>query len=393
MTANESEPEARYTTVEARSLLRHSGMVDPWFLGGFGLNLYRGCEHGCTYCDGRAERYYVEGDFARDIAVKANSLLLAQQELCKRREPGFLFLGGGVSDSYQPAEAQYQLARGILSIAAEAKLPVHLLTKSALIERDFDLLACINQDSRAIVSFSLHTTDDQLRQVVEPRAASISERLRLLAKARALGMSGGLMAMPLLPGLSDSPAQIDELVRRAADSGAQYVCFGGLTLRPGRQKECYYGMLSSNWPHLVGGYDRAYGQNLASGAPDPRYAKKLTLRFTDALAKANLPARIPRAVFTGILPLYAEASVLLEHAETAALLRGIRRPLGRAGHLLAQWARKRVVALQRRRGFHYHEVEAEFVERTRDGSLCEIDGITSDALEELRKLGFERRER
>jgi DNA repair photolyase len=148
--------------------------------GNFGANLYGGCEHGCVYCDGRAERYFVDGDFDRDIAVKVNALEIARQELKQRREPGFIFLGGGVSDCYQPAEAQYRLACGLLQLTLEAGLGVHVLTKSALVERDFDLLSEINRQSKTIVSFSLHTVDDNVRRDFEPKTASVKERFRLL---------------------------------------------------------------------------------------------------------------------------------------------------------------------------------------------------------------------
>jgi DNA repair photolyase len=379
---------ADYRAVNARSLMRESVLVDPWFLGRFGLNLYRGCEHGCLYCDGRAERYYVEGDFARDIIVKGNALELADLELTKRREPGFLFLGGGVSDSYQPAEAHYRLARGILERAAALHIPIHVLTKSALVERDFDLLQTIHQRGRAVVSFSLQTTDDALRQAVEPRASSVTERLRLLAQARALGMHGGIMAMPILPGLSDTQAKVDDLVQQAADHGAEFVCFGSLTLRPGRQKQAFYDFLHTTWPTLVAGYDRAYGRNLSSGAADRRFSAKVLGRFAAALSRAHLPCRIPRAVFAGVVPRYTEASVLLEHAEAAAQLQGVHRPLGHAGHALAQWARARVVKLGRRRHFEYGEVEAEFAARMSDGSLTEIEGVSPEAFEQLQLLGF-----
>lgn len=97
---------ARYHEVEAKSVLRRSAGVDPWFLGRFGSNLYRGCEHGCTYCDGRAERYYVTGDFARDIQVKRNAVELARDELARMREPGLLFIGGGVCDACRPRDSQ-----------------------------------------------------------------------------------------------------------------------------------------------------------------------------------------------------------------------------------------------------------------------------------------------
>jgi hypothetical protein len=81
-----------YHEIAAKSILRRSTVVDPWFLGRFGSNLYRGCAHACVYCDGRAERYYVTGDFARDIQVKCNALALARDELARMREPGFLFI-------------------------------------------------------------------------------------------------------------------------------------------------------------------------------------------------------------------------------------------------------------------------------------------------------------
>jgi DNA repair photolyase len=379
---------ARYTSVNARSLLRESVLVDPWFLGRFGSNLYRGCEHGCLYCDGRAERYYVPGDFARDIVVKGNALELADVELAKRREPGFLFLGGGVSDSYQPAEARYRLARGVLERAATLKIPVHVLTKSALIERDFDLLETIHHHARTIVSFSLQSADDRVRQIMEPGASSVSERLRLLAKARTRGMHGGIMAMPILPGISDTQEQIEDLVRKAADSGAEFVCFGSLTLRPGRQKQVFYTALHDTWPDLVPGYDRAYARNLSSGAPDQRFSEKVRHRFAEALARAHLPCRIPRAVFAGMVPRYTEASVLLEHTEAAAELDGEHRSLAQSGQKLAEWAHERVVKLGRRKHFDYRDVEAEFVSRVTDGSLCEINGITASALDELRQLGF-----
>jgi DNA repair photolyase len=332
----------------------------------------------------------VAGDFARDIAVKGNALELADAELAKRREPGFLFLGGGVSDSYQPAETHYRLARGILERAASLKIPVHVLTKSALVERDFDLLETLNHHARAIVSFSLQTADDRVREVVEPGACSVGERLRLLAKARAHGMRGGIMAMPILPGISDSREQIEDLVRKAADSGAEFICFGSLTLRPGRQKQTFYAALHDTWPHLVPGYDRAYARNLSSGAPDPRFSDKVRHRFAEALARANLPCRIPREVFAGMVPRYTEASVLLEHAEAAAQLAGQHRSLAHSGQKLAEWAHERVVKLGRRKRFDYRDVESEFVSRVSDGSLCEIDGITASALDELRQLGFGR---
>jgi DNA repair photolyase len=378
-----------YVETTARSVLTTSVLVDPWFIGSFGMNLYRGCAHGCIYCDGRAERYYVEGDFERDIVVKRNGADLVAAELERCREPGFVFLGGGVSDSYQPADSKYELTRRVLEQILEHGRSVHVLTKSALVERDFDLLAEISRKRRALFSVSLQSVDDAIISRVEPRAASAAERLRLLAAARRMGLDTGIMAMPLLPGISDTAEKIGELVRAAKDVGVGFVCFGGLTLRPGRQKEFYYEHLRRWWPELVPGYDRAYGSNRASGAPDPRLTRKVTRRFAEALSKYGVPSRIPRAVFHGAVPIYTEASVLLEHTEAAALLEGRTVPLMAAGFALAKWARKRLVAISRSKGGSYRDVEAEFLSRIVDGSLVEIDGMTPLALHHLRELGFE----
>ena len=150
--------------IDAKTVTRTTGVTDPWFLGRFGMNLYRGCEHACRYCDGRAERYRVEGDFARDIQVKRNAVAVLERELSRIREPGFVFVGGGVSDAYQPAEEVYGLARGALEVSLARGLPVHVLTKSTLVARDLDLLQAVRDEAGvAILSMSIQTVDDDLR--------------------------------------------------------------------------------------------------------------------------------------------------------------------------------------------------------------------------------------
>lgn len=361
---------AEYFEATAKTVTRLRGVVDPWFLGRYGMNLYRGCEHGCLYCDGRAERYYVVGRFDQDIQVKVNAAAVLDEELERRREPGFVFLGGGVCDAYQPAEARYRLARGALEVALTRGLPVHALTKSALVERDLDLLAAIAERSGAILSFSLQTADDEVRRRFEPGASSVDERLRLLREARRRGIATGVMAMPVLPGISDKPEQIDALAAAASDAGADFVLFGALTLRPGQQKDAYLKAIASDYPHHLAGYERLYRSARASGAPDERYLARVDTRFRSALARHGLPGRIPRRLFSGRVPLYAEVGVLLEHRgyETSDP------SLGRAGFALQDWARRRLAEGARRRDFTYREVEAEMRERLR-----EIPGLTASA--------------
>src|SRR4030066_1759735 len=156
--------------VEAKSILRKHKRMDSWFISCYGMNLYRGCTHSCVYCDGRAEGYYVDGEFGKDVTVKVNAIEILRRELdpTRKRVPfkrSFILVGGGVGDSYQPIEKKYQLTRKTLELMYEYNFPVHMLTKSTLIERDIDILKEINKQSRAIVSFSFSSVDDRISAV------------------------------------------------------------------------------------------------------------------------------------------------------------------------------------------------------------------------------------
>jgi DNA repair photolyase len=381
----EGQTPARYHEVAAKSLLRRSVIVDPYFLGRFGSNLYRGCEHGCLYCDGRAERYYVSGTFDRDIEVKGNALELAGRELGLMREPGFLFIGGGVCDAYQPAEERYALARGLLRLCQERRVPVHVLTKSALAERDFDVLAEINRDTRAILSFSIALGDERQRSIFEPGAAPLDERWRLLRRAHEAGLGTAVMAMPLLPGLSDQPDQIESLLTRAAEVGVDFVCAGGLTLRPGRQKDGFFAVLAREFPELVPGYQKLYREDRASGAPDPRYSDRLYQRCHELQGQHKLPGRMPQRLFHGLVPIYTELSVLLEHrAYERKEAGGMNGRLARAGQAVGAWARARLARQRGRNAFR--EVEAELSFLMRSQRLCEIPDLDASVIPDVEEI-------
>jgi DNA repair photolyase len=160
-------------------------------------------------------------------------------------------LGGGVTDAYQGVETRYRLARSVLELAARHRFAVHVLTKSALVRRDLDLLAEINAKSRAILSFSIVTCDDAVRQAYEPHAAPIEARFEVLEQARALGIHTGVMAMPILPGISDSPKQLEALFSRAARAKVDFMLASGLTLRRGRQKEAFFETVARHHPERL----------------------------------------------------------------------------------------------------------------------------------------------
>jgi DNA repair photolyase len=390
MSASESPPIqsfACYREVQAKTVTRLAGIVDPWFLGRYGMNLYRGCEHGCAYCDGRAERYRVDGDFERDIVVKRNAAELLRAELRRIREPGFVFMGGGVSDSYQPAEARYQLARGALRVALDAGLAVHVLTKSTLVERDLDLLVEIQSRSRAIVSMSIQTVDDRIRQTFEPGASSVDDRWRVLEHARRLGVATGLMAVPVLPGLSDTPEAIGALLARAADVGVNFVCFGGLTLRPGVQKEFFLRRVAEHNSDLVEKYRRVYAVEKSTGTADPRYYARVDRRFAEALVRYGLPGRIPHPVFHGMMPYYSEVAVLLEHSEFESRRSGRPQPgLSRAAMAIQQWARSRLARHARVKGYDYRQVQHEFRLMVQEERAPALEGMTQAGWTEAQRI-------
>ncbi|OHD75327.1 MAG: hypothetical protein A2V99_12970 [Spirochaetes bacterium RBG_16_67_19] len=325
--------------VRAGSLLRKGSRVDSWFLAGCGLNLYRGCAHDCAYCDGRAEKYAVQGEFGRQVEVKVNAPELLRRELEPRRRRvagagpgGYVLLGGGVGDSYQPAERRYRLARASLELLLELGRPVHVLTKSILAERDLDLLLAIQARSRAILSMSFSCADDELAARFEPGVPAPSARFALLERCRKAGLPTGLYLMPALPFLTDTGEMLGRTLRRAAEAGVDFVVFGGLTLKPGRQKEHYLAVLAAFRPELAERTRRLYPER---GQIPGGYSRQILARFSALADELRLPARMPPALYEGLLSAGERAAVVLEHLHYLLEQRGGSSPYGGAARLVA----------------------------------------------------------
>ena len=304
--------------IKAKSILRKMRHVDSWFVSGSGLNLYRGCAHDCAYCDGRAEKYRVEGEFGSEIQVKVNAVEVLRRELGQDRpgqrefwpltspgRGGFILLGGGVGDSYQPVEARYGIARQTLELFAELKIPVHVLTKSALVLRDADVLERIARSAGALVSFSLSSADDNLSEVLEPGATPPSERLRALAMLKDCGIAGGVFLMPVIPFVADSERHIEATVAAAVSAGARYVLFGGMTLKQGRQKDHFLAALKKFRPDLLPRYTDLYPPP-PEGRPDwgnapPDYYRRVIRIFAAAARNNRVPPRIPLTLFKDVV--------------------------------------------------------------------------------------------
>jgi DNA repair photolyase len=357
-----SEPAGTFTPhprVVAKAL-RRSSLVDPFLCCRYSFSPYMACGHGCAYCDGRAERYWVEGDFERDIVTRTNIADVLREELSRLRERAPAAIGSGISDAYQPLEEQQGLMQDCAFVLADFRFPVTLLTKSSLVRRDIDIWEGVNRASSFILNLSIATLDESVRRRFEPRASSIEERLDTIRAFRARGIAVGVMAMPLLPFIGDAEADLRALLVAAKDAGAAFVTAAGLTLRPGRQKEFFLSRLAAAYPSLMPRYEEIYAEQRASGASTKNYQGQLANRIARACRAANLPPLLPHALYRGRLPLYDEVYLLLRHMEDLYEARGVpiselKRAEGRYTHWLT--ARKKVFA--RRRSQRQEDLEEE----------------------------------
>lgn len=304
------------------------------------MNLYRGCEHNCIYCDGRAEGYYVEGDFEKDIAVKTNAIELLQKELDpkRKRKPlkkGFILPGGGVGDSYQSIEKKYQLTRKVLHLIHDHGFSTHLLTKSILVERDLEILKQINNHNGVLVSFSLSSTNDSISKIFEPGVPLPSKRLETLSKFKNSGICSGVFLMPVIPFITDDYHVLKKSIRDIKDAGADYIIFGGMTLKEGRQKEYLYRVLESHYPEVIPKYNQIYKGDKWGNATY-EYYKELNEKFFSICREYNMPIRIPYTSFSEHLDLNDLVVVLLEHMDYYLKSRGEKAPFGYAAYQISK---------------------------------------------------------
>lgn len=326
--------------IESKSILRKRKKIDSWFVSHYGMNLYRGCTHNCAYCDGRAEGYYVDGEFGEDIDIKINAIEILSRELnpARKRVPfkrSFIMLGGGVGDSYGPVEEKYELSRKALSLIYEYNFPVHILTKSTLVKRDIDILKKINEQTRAIVSFSFSSVDDRISAVFEPGVPSPAERLETLAFIKNHGIACGMFLLPVIPFLTDSPDQIEKSVKMAAKAGVDFIIFGGMTLKEGRQMNHFLNVLVKNYPELAVGYQNIYTGS-RWGGPTDEYSNSLNQMFNLISKEYRIPPRIPFRLYKDILSENDLVVVILEHIDYLLKLEGRSSPFGYAGYSVSK---------------------------------------------------------
>ena len=232
-----------------------------------GMNLYRGCTHGCIYCDSRSSCYRMDHAF-EDIEVKENALELLEDALCRKRKRCMIGTGS-MSDPYIPLELKIEYTRKALLIIEQYGYGVALQTKSDLVLRDLDILKRINEKTKAVVQMTLTTADENLCRIIEPNVCPTKERFEALKTLRDNGIPTVVWLCPILPYINDTPENIASILQMCIEAQVRgVICFGmGLTLRDG-SREYFYRQLDRRFPGLKERYIREYGDRYE--VPSPR---------------------------------------------------------------------------------------------------------------------------
>ena len=242
--------------IPAKTILSGYSEQNSWFGNNYNMNIYKGCSHGCIYCDSRSECYGV--DNFDQVRAKEKALALIERELRAKRKKGVVGTGA-MSDPYNPYEKEYKLTRGALELINRFGFGVSIATKSDLIVRDMDLLREIGKHSPVLVKITITTADDLLCGKIEPNAAVSSRRFKAIKTLSQGGIFAGVLLMPVLPFIEDTEDNINRIIDLAYQSGAKFIYPAfGVTLRQ-NQRDWYYKKLDELFPALKEKYIKNYG--------------------------------------------------------------------------------------------------------------------------------------
>ncbi len=258
-----------------------------------GMNLCRGCTHGCIYCDARSLCYGMDHPF-EDIAVKENALVLLEDALRRKRKKCMIGTGS-MSDPYIPEEETLRLMRGVLELIEKYGFGVTLITKSARVLRDIELIKRINRKTKAVVQMTLTTFDENLCRIIEPNVSTTKERFEALCTLRDAGIPTVVWLTPLLPFINDTEENLKGILDYCIKAGVRgIVCFGmGLTLRDGN-RQYFYKKLDGHFPGMREKYERTFGT--AYDIPSPN-APRLWEIFGETCRKHGIMTK-PEEIFS-----------------------------------------------------------------------------------------------
>ena len=255
--------------IEAKTILSGYRENNPWFGHHYNMNLYKGCNHGCIYCDSRSDCYGVE-EFDR-VRAKENALTLVASELRSKRKKGVVGTGA-MSDPYNPFEKEAKLTKGAVQLIDQYRFGISIATKSDLILRDLEQLQKIAKHSPVLTKITVTSASDDICKKVEPNVASSSMRFQAIRELSRGGIFTGILLMPVLPFIEDSEENIIEIIELAREHGAKFIYPAfGVTLRQ-NQREWFYNKLDLSFPGIKEQYIAAFGNNYECRSPN---AKKL----------------------------------------------------------------------------------------------------------------------
>src|SRR5271165_1555983 len=298
--------DVEYFTLESKSLLNrcvsNRQMPFTWT-----INPYRGCEFACRYCYARYTHEFMEMrdglEFERKIYVKQHAAGLLRQEL-RRVKVGEAIALGTATDPYQPAERRYEVTRGILEeFARHRGYELGIVTKSNMVVRDLDLLKQVARTNQLSVHITITTLDIELARILEPRAPRPDLRLDAVRALAQAGLRVGVSCSPVVPGITDSPKDLDAVIRAAAEAGADYVFANPLFLKP-CSAAVFLPFLEKNFPHLAANYRQRYQDRAFL---PPAYAKRLSQLITRLREKYKMTRadRRERSAFATKWPVQA----------------------------------------------------------------------------------------
>jgi DNA repair photolyase len=287
----------RFVLYRPKTILNKHKRADHWFWARYSAYPYLGCQHGCEFCYCREQKYspYDDpADFAYLVRVKENAPDLLRRAL-SHSPVDVVFTG-----DYQPAERKFLISRRMLEVCRDLGFPVFVLERSPLVTRDLGLLAEINAQSPSVVAFSLISTPDsaaypRVRQM-EHLAAPIEKRFAAMETFARAGILTGACFMPILPGLCDDDANLENVVRWTADHGGKFILAGGLTLAD-QQKQYFFDVLGRQFPDLLAGYQRLYPPG--SYGPHNYPWPKIALRIRALCEQYGISDRVPRPIIPG----------------------------------------------------------------------------------------------
>ncbi len=268
--------------ISAKTIVSGYYESNAWFGDNYNMNIYKGCCHGCIYCDSRSECYRIDNFDV--IRAKENALALINKELKSKKRTGVIGTGA-MSDPYNPFEREYKLTRGALELINIHGFGVSLITKSDLVIRDIDILKKIKNHSPVLVKITITTCSDELCKKIEPNVAVSSKRFFAIKELSENGIFAGILLMPVLPFLEDNEENIRSIVKQAYENGAKFIFPSfGVTLRQ-NQRDWYYKKLDEKFPGIKQKYIQQFGNSYECYSPK---AKQLWNIFKEDCEKYGI---------------------------------------------------------------------------------------------------------